>query len=43
MTARRRFRDAPLLKFSALNAARWGWITYYRHSNAKGIAKDLNF
>ena len=43
MTARRRFRDAPLLKFSALNAVLRGWITYYRHSNAKAIAKDLDF
>jgi group II intron reverse transcriptase/maturase len=43
MTARQRFRDAPLLKFSALNAILRGWITYYRHSNAKAIAKDLDF
>jgi hypothetical protein len=43
MTARRRFRDAPLLKFSALNAVLRGWITYYRHSNAKDTAKDLDF
>jgi RNA-directed DNA polymerase len=43
MTARRRFRDAPLLKCSALNAVLRGWITYYRHSNAKAIAKDLDF
>lgn len=43
MTARRRFRDAPLLKFSALNAILRGWISYYRHSNAKETAKDLDF
>jgi RNA-directed DNA polymerase len=43
MTARRRFRDSPLLKFSALNAVLRGWITYYRHSNAKETAKDLDF
>ena len=43
MTARQRFRDVPLLKFSALNAVLRGWITYYRHSNAKAIAKDLDF
>ena len=43
MTARRRFRDTPLLKFSALNAVLRGWITYYRHSNAKETAKDLDF
>jgi group II intron reverse transcriptase/maturase len=43
MTARRRFRDAPLLKFSALNAVLRGWITYYRHSNAKATVKDLDF
>jgi 5-methylcytosine-specific restriction endonuclease McrA len=43
MTARQRFRDAPLLKFSALNAVLRGWITYYRHSNAKATAHDLDF
>jgi group II intron reverse transcriptase/maturase len=43
MTARRRFRDSPLLKFGALNAVLRGWITYYRHSNAKDTAKDLDF
>jgi len=43
MTARRWFRDAPLLKFSALNAVLRGWITYYRHSNAKETAKGLDF
>ena len=43
MTARRRFRDVPLLKFSALNAVLRGWVTYYRHSNAKAIVKDLDF
>lgn len=43
MTARQRFRDVPLLKFSALNAVLRGWITYYRHSHASAIAKDLDF
>jgi RNA-directed DNA polymerase len=43
MTARRRFRDTPLLKFSALNAVLRGWSTYYRHSNATAIVKDLDF
>ena len=42
MTARRRFRDSPLLKFGALNAVLRGWITYYRHSNAKETAKALD-
>jgi Group II intron, maturase-specific domain. len=43
MTARRRFRDSPLLKFGALNAVLRGWITYYRHSNVKETAKALDF
>ena len=43
MTARRRFRDQPLLKVSALNAVLRGWIGYYRHCNAKEAAKDLDF
>jgi RNA-directed DNA polymerase len=43
MTARSRFRDKPLLKFTALNAVLRGWITYYRHCNAKKTAKDLDF
>jgi 5-methylcytosine-specific restriction endonuclease McrA len=43
MTSRKRFRDSPLLKFSALNAVLRGWIGYYRHSNTKKIAKDLDF
>jgi RNA-directed DNA polymerase len=42
MTARQRFREAPLLKFSALNTVLRGWSTYYRHSNATAIAKDLD-
>jgi hypothetical protein len=42
MTARKRFRDVPLLKFSALNALLRGWIAYYRHSNVKTIAKQLD-
>jgi hypothetical protein len=43
MTKRKRFQDSPLLKFSALNAVLRGWINYYRHSNVKKIAKDLDF
>lgn len=43
MTKRKHFQDSPLLKFSALNAVLRGWINYYRHSNAKGVAKDLDF
>ena len=43
MTARRRFQDVPRLKFRALNAVLRGWIAYYRHSNAKAIAKNLDF
>jgi RNA-directed DNA polymerase len=43
MTDRKRFRDIPLLKFSALNAVLRGWITYFRHCNAKETAKDLDF
>lgn len=43
MTSRKRFRDAPLLKFSGLNALLRGWISYYRHSNVKTIAKHLDF
>jgi RNA-directed DNA polymerase len=43
MTDRSRFRDKPLLKFSALNAVLRGWINYYRHGNAKGTAQDLDF
>jgi RNA-directed DNA polymerase len=43
ITARRRFRDVPLLKISALNAVLRGWVTYYRHSNAKAMVKDLDF
>lgn len=43
MTDRSRFRDMPLLKFSALNSVLRGWMTYYRHCNAKEIAKDLDF
>jgi RNA-directed DNA polymerase len=42
MTAKRRFRDSPLLKFGALNAVLRGWITYYRHSNAKETAKAFD-
>ena len=43
MTARKRFRDEPLLKFSALNAVPRGWMKYYRHANAKETAKNLDF
>jgi group II intron reverse transcriptase/maturase len=43
MTKRKRFQDSPLLKISALNAVLRGWINYYRHSNVKEIAKDLDF
>lgn len=43
MTARKRFLDKPLLKFSALNAVLRGWIGYYQHCNAKETAKDLDF
>jgi group II intron reverse transcriptase/maturase len=43
MTSRKRFRDSPLLKFSALNAVVRGWINYFRHCNAKATAKDLDF
>lgn len=43
MTRRKHFQDSPLLKISALNAVLRGWINYYRHSNVKGIAKDLDF
>lgn len=43
MTSAKRFRDSPLLKFSALNAVIRGWINYYRHCNAKETAKDLDF
>jgi Ni/Co efflux regulator RcnB/uncharacterized protein YlaI len=43
MTDRKRFRDSPLLKFSALKAVLRGWITYFRHCNAKETAKDLDF
>lgn len=43
MTDRKRYRDEPLLKFSALNAVLRGWINYYRYCNAKETAKDLDF
>jgi RNA-directed DNA polymerase len=43
MTARKRFRDEPLLKCSALNAVLRGWMNYYRHCNAKEVARDLDF
>jgi group II intron reverse transcriptase/maturase len=43
MTARKRYKDQPLLKFSALNAVLRGWIIYYRHCNAKQTAKALDF
>jgi RNA-directed DNA polymerase len=43
MTDRKRYLDTPLLKFRALNAVLRGWITYYRHCNAKKVAKDLDY
>jgi len=43
MTSRKRFRDSPLLKFSALNAVLRGWMNYYRHCNAKEAVKDLDY
>jgi RNA-directed DNA polymerase len=43
MTARKRFRDPPRLKFGALNAVLRGWIGYDRHCNAKKIAKDVDY
>jgi group II intron reverse transcriptase/maturase len=43
MTARRCFRDSPLLKVRALKAVLRGWINYYRHVNAKKTAKDLDW
>jgi RNA-directed DNA polymerase len=43
ITARKRFRDEPLLKFSALNAIVRGWMNYYRHCNAKETAGNLDF
>lgn len=43
MTARKRYKDQPLLKFSALNAVLRGWMVYYRHCNAKQTAKALDF
>ncbi len=42
-TRRKRFQDSPLLKITALNAVLRGWINYYRHSNVKKIASDLDF
>ena len=43
MTARKRFKDSPLLKFSALNSVLRGWINHYRYCNAKEIAKNLDY
>ncbi len=43
MTRRKRSLDYPRLKILALNAVLRGWINYYRHSNAKEIAKNLDF
>jgi group II intron reverse transcriptase/maturase len=43
MTERKRFKDSPLLKFSALNAVLRGWIAYYQHCNTKEVAKDLDY
>ncbi|MHB9037305.1 MAG: group II intron reverse transcriptase/maturase [Armatimonadota bacterium] len=43
MTDRNRYLDKPRDKVSALNSVLRGWITYYRHCNAKETAKDLDF
>jgi RNA-directed DNA polymerase len=43
MTARKYYRDSPLLKMRALNAVLRGWMNYYRHVNAKKTAKDLDW
>ena len=43
MTKRKRFKDSPLLKFTAMNAVLRGWIGYYSHCNAKETAKNLDF
>jgi RNA-directed DNA polymerase len=43
MTARRYYKDSPLLKVRALNAVLRGWMNYYRHVNAKKTAKDLDW
>jgi RNA-directed DNA polymerase len=43
MTRRKHFQDSSLLKISALNAVLRGWINYYRHSNVKKTAYDLDF
>ena len=43
MSDRKRFRDKPLFKFTALNAVLRGWLMYFRHCNAKETAKDLDF
>ncbi len=43
MTSRKRYKDQPLLKLSALNAVLRGWIVYYRHCNVKHTAKALDF
>lgn len=42
MTDRKRCRDKPRLKCSALNAVRRGWIRDSRHCHAKPTAKDLD-
>jgi RNA-directed DNA polymerase len=42
MSARKRCRDTPRLKFGALNAVLRGWIGDDRHCHAKKIANDLD-
>jgi group II intron reverse transcriptase/maturase len=43
MTAAHRGFDAPNHKIAAINMATRGWINYYRYSNAKDIACELDF
>lgn len=43
MTARKSYKDSPLLKVRAINTVLRGWITYYRYCNAKKTAKDLDW
>ena len=43
MTARKHYKDFPLLKVRALNTVLRGWINYYKFCNAKKTAKDLDW
>jgi RNA-directed DNA polymerase len=43
MTAANRGHDAPDQKIAAINMVTRGWIYYYRYSNVKAIAGDLDF